>query len=56
MIRAGVQKGKKVFVIKTDGVTFVDKLVERRQRYYEFEVHGRIGTQSIRSLSYYRRR
>jgi len=45
------RKGKRVNIILKDGTTFVDKLVEKKSTYYEFEREGRIPIDKIRSFS-----
>ena len=47
--------GKRVYVILHDGDSFVDKLVERRDRIFLFEARGRVMSRTIRSLSINRR-
>ena len=43
--------GKRVFIILKTGERFVDKLVEMKSKYYEFEERGRIYHYEIRSFS-----
>ena len=46
-----VRKGKRVNIILKNGETIVDKLVEEKSQYYEFERVGRIQKDTIRSFS-----
>lgn len=43
--------GKRVFIILKTGERFVDKLVEMKSQYYEFEERGCIYRYEIRSFS-----
>jgi hypothetical protein len=46
--------GKRVHVILHSGESFVDKVIEMRDRRIGFENHGRVLTRDIRSLSIWR--
>lgn len=45
------RKGKRINVILKSGRRFVDKLIERKSKYYVFEREGRVFCDDIRSFS-----
>lgn len=45
------RKGKRIHVVLKSGRNFVDKLMESKSKYYEFQREGRVVRDDIRSFS-----
>ena len=48
------RRGKRVIVTLTDGHRFVDKFIDRMNKYITLQEHGRIQTKDIRAITIYR--
>jgi hypothetical protein len=43
---------RRVYVVLRDGTSFVDRLIDQRSRYYQFEHRGRVRVEDIRTAAY----
>lgn len=46
---------KRVRVVLYDGRVVVDKLTDQRSRFYVFQTIGKVQTEDIKSISYYKK-
>jgi hypothetical protein len=50
------RKGKRIHIILNTGEEYIDKLVDRKSKYYLFELRGKVYVDTIRSFSIFKPR